>query len=79
MAKNSRFRALNLEIGDLWLMENDKYYTDNKSNKMKSMEYPYLTPKQEVYRASKEIVFSNANAETLAGANVDNHLIYYPD
>ena len=79
MAKSSRFRILNLEMGDIWLMENDKYYTNNRSNKMKSIEYPYLTPKQEVYRASKEIAFSNANAEALAGANVDFNLTNYAD
>jgi hypothetical protein len=79
MTKNSRFRALNLEMGDIWLMKNDKYYSDKSSNKTKGMDYPYLTPKQFEYRASKEVAFSNVSFEVLENEKVDRHLINFPE
>lgn len=72
MRKWRDFRSHNLNLVDKWLIENDPYYKNPKSNKIKNFEYPYLTPKQEDYRSSREICFSNVyDYKDLIEQNVD--------
>ena len=47
------------DAADKWLRENDPYYTEKGSGKMKYLRHPYLTPDQELQRRRKEIPISS--------------------
>lgn len=49
---------------DKWLRENDPYYTSVSKTKRSSLEYPYLTPDQEVRQRRIELPISYINSET---------------
>lgn len=57
----SKFRREE-DDADLWLRENDPYYTAPDRNKRKRVEYPYDTPEQERRRREQEIPVSNLNS-----------------
>ena len=47
---------------DIWLRENDPYYTAPEKNKKKSLVYPYETPEQERRKREMEIPISSLNS-----------------
>jgi hypothetical protein len=55
-------KRLVLDAADLWLQKHDPYYRDGNKWKGRDLDYTYLTAKQQRYRNSKEIPFSNTFA-----------------
>lgn len=62
---------------DLWLEENDPYYRDSNKWKANALEYPYHTVKQQKYRRSVEIPFSNVFKRHILGLNIPD--VFHPD
>ena len=57
----SKFRREE-DQADLWLRENDPYYTDPDKNKRKRLSHPYETPEQERRKREMEIPVSSLNS-----------------
>ena len=56
---------------DIWLRENDPYYTDKRSNKKRSINNPYETPEQEHRRAQVEIPFTALSMSQMLEVGMD--------
>ena len=73
----SKFRRTEDEA-DIWLRENDPYYTAPDKNKRKQLSHPYDTPEQERRRREQEIPISSLNSsqkvqfKKVAGAYSDS-------
>ncbi len=76
----SKWKKKELDETEKWLQANDPYYRDSNKFKFKSMDYPYLTHKQDKYRVTNEIPFSNLFKNKLheinSKGNIDISVMY---